>query len=80
MRNFNVSLRETPQNSAQYRIMRGAEFHREILRRRILCDMEFRVQILYGTEFYGAKFHAAWNLWNLRRRKIKRLRICSVSR
>ncbi|EEV17264.1 hypothetical protein CAMGR0001_1559 [Campylobacter gracilis RM3268] len=24
--------------------------------------------------------HAAWNLWNLRCRKIKRLRICSVLR
>ena len=24
---------------------------------------------LCSTEFYDAKFHAAWNLWNLRRRK-----------
>ena len=32
---------------------------------------------LCGTEFYGVKFHVAWNLW---RRKIKRLRIYSVLR
>ncbi|WP_297989575.1 hypothetical protein [uncultured Campylobacter sp.] len=32
MRNFNVSLRETPRNSARYRIMRGIEFRCGILK------------------------------------------------
>ncbi|WP_297996671.1 hypothetical protein [uncultured Campylobacter sp.] len=70
MRNFNVSLRETPQNSTRHRILRGAEFHREILKaQNFIRHGILRRKIPRGIEFM--EFTPP---------QIKRLRICSVSR